>query len=504
VPMVQDRDGFLRVFVLADAANNVAPSVRVRAYRNGVLARTFDLPAPGASTPVTRNDDDIHSSWNVKIPSDVFGPGLALLADVDPSNAIAEKDESDNSYPASGTPLAETVSSVPPLDVRFVPIRQQTSGLTGDVSAASLSSYLQMVDRIYPVQAVDADLHEIYTTSTTDALVADDANGAWVTVLNELDAVRVAEGTDRTYYGVVQVDYGSGIAGLGNVGIPSAIGFDRAADRSHVMAHELGHTFNRLHAPCGQASSPIDPSYPYAGGLTGSYGYDVQTDVLKSPFLADIMGYCLNPWISDYTYQGVLAFRAGQASAAARTAAAVQPCLLVWGRIVDGRPVLEPAFEVVTRPSLPKAGGPYAIEALDQDGSRKFRIPFDAARVEDDRRDVRQFAFAVPLGGVSADRIASLRLSGTGGEIAASRIALATARTGTETVSVTARVSGQAVRVRWDAAAHPMVMVRDPDTGEILSLARGGEASVVTGKRMLDVVLSDRIGSRAVRVEAAP
>jgi hypothetical protein len=117
---------------------------------------------------------------------------------------------------------------------------------------------------------------------------------------------------------------------------------------------------------------------------------------------------------------------------------------------------------------------------------------------------VRQFAFAVPLGGVSADRIASLRLSGTGGEIAASRIALATARTGTETVSVTARVSGQAVRVRWDAAAHPMVMVRDPDTGEILSLARGGEASVVTGKRMLDVVLSDRIGSRAVRVEAAP
>jgi hypothetical protein len=47
-------------------------------------------------------------------------------------------------------------------------------------------------------------------------------------------------------------------------------------------------------------------------------------------------------------------------------------------------------------------------------------------------------------------------------------------------------------------------MVRDPDTGEILSLARGGEASVVTGKRMLDVVLSDRIGSRAVRVEAAP
>ena len=117
---------------------------------------------------------------------------------------------------------------------------------------------------------------------------------------------------------------------------------------------------------------------------------------------------------------------------------------------------------------------------------------------------MRQFAFAVPLGGVSADRIASLSLSGIGGEIAASRVALAAARAGTETVPVTARVSGGTVRVRWDAAAHPMVMLRDPDTGEILSLARGGETSVVTAKRTLDVVLSDRVGSRALRVEAAP
>jgi hypothetical protein len=503
VPMVQGRDGFLRVFVVADAPNSLAPSVRVRAYRNGALARTFDIPSPGPSTPLARNDDDIRSSWNVKIPSDLFGPGLALLVDVDPSNVVAETDESDNSYPASGTPQAETVRSLPPLDLRFVPIRQQTSGLTGDVSASSLPSYLQMVNRIYPIASVDADLHEVYTTTTTDALVADDANTAWETVLSELDAVRVAEGTDLTYYGVVRVDYGNGIAGLGYIGVPTAIGFDGAADRSRVMAHELGHTFNRLHAPCGPATN-LDPNYPYAGGLTGSYGYDVQSDVLKSPFLADIMGYCLNPWVSDYTYQGVLAFRAGQAAAAARRTAAVEPCLLVWGRIVDGRPVLEPAFELVTRPSLPRAAGPYAIEAVDQDGSRRFRISFEAARVEDSRRDVRQFAFAVPLGGVPAERIASLRLSGVAGERAATRVAIAAARAGMETVPVDARTSGGAVRVRWDAAAHPMVMVRDPDTGEILSLARGGDASVVTARRTLDVILSDGIGGRQVRVQAAP
>ena len=80
------------------------------------------------------------------------------------------------------------------------------------------------------------------------------------------------------------------------------------------------------------------------------------------------MGYCADPWISDYTYDGVLEFRSGQAAAAMRRATAPQRCLLVWGRIVNGRPVLEPAFEMVTRPSLPKARGPYTVEAVGQDG----------------------------------------------------------------------------------------------------------------------------------------
>ena len=54
--------------------------------------------------------------------------------------------------------------------------------------------------------------------------------------------------------------------------------------------------------------------------------------------------------------------------------------------------------------------------------------------------------------------------------------------------------------LRWDGAAHPMVMVRDPDTGEVLSFARGGDMEIATTKRELDVVLSDRVGSRVLRV----
>ena len=228
--------------------------------------------------------------------------------------------------------------------------------------------------------------------------------------------------------------------------------------------------------------------------------------MLKSPLLADIMGYCGNPWISDYTYEGVLAFRtAAEDAIAAAARSAPQRCLLVWGRIVDGRAVLEPAFEIVTRPSLPKARGPYSVEAATDDGARLFSLSFDASEVADSRRGARQFAFAVPLGGVSGDQVGTLRLSGPGGEVAAVRAAaapgpLAAARAAETAVEARAVAGG--VALRWDAAARPMVMVRDPDTGEVLSFARGGQASVATSKRTLDVVVSDRVGSQAVRVTA--
>ena len=58
--------------------------------------------------------------------------------------------------------------------------------------------------------------------------------------------------------------------------------------------------------------------------------------------------------------------------------------------------------------------------------------------------------------------------------------------------------------VRWDARHHPMVMVRDANTGEVLSFARGGSVDVVTRSRQLDLVLSDGVQSRVKRVTVTP
>jgi len=483
VPLVTNRDGYLRVFVVADGANSAAPSVRVRLFRDGVATRSFTIPAPAASTPSEREEGRLASSWNVKIPRELIAPGLSLLAEVDPDDAIAEKNEADNVYPASGAPQREDVLDTPVLAVTFVPVMQQANGLTGDVSTANKGQYLELSRRMHPLPGVDASVHAVYTTTTSDPLEFDDANGAWATVLSELNALRVAEATGRNYYGVVHIGYGSGVAGLGYVGFPTAMGYDRDFDRSRVMAHELGHNWGRLHSPCGTPSN-VDPNYPYPNGIIGAYGIDMLNGILKDPSFPDIMGYCGDPWISDYTYRGIVNFRSGaQAMAAAAASVREEPCLLVWGRIVDGRAVLEPAFEVVTRPSLPKAPGPYRVEGLTADGVRLFGFSFDAAEVADDPRGARHFAFAVPLGAGAAALMGAAR---------------------TAPQPIEARRIAGGVALRWNAAASPMIMVRDPATGEVLSFARGGTAEVATGRAELDLVVPDQAGGRRVRTVVRP
>lgn len=502
VPLVSNRDGYLRVFVVASGANSAAPVVRVRLYRNGALTQTFTIPAPESATPTARDEARLGSSWNLKIPRSFIRPGLGVLADVDPDNAIAETDESDNAFPAAGVPLAEDVRGAPVLTVRFVPVRQRVSGLQGNVSSANKAQFLELSRRMWPLPATDGDVHAVYTTGTSDPLQATDGNGAWGTVLGELNALRVVEGTGRTYYGVVRLDYFSGIGGLGYLGLPTAMGYDNEFGGGIIMAHELGHTWNRQHAPCGGAGDP-DALYPYPGGAIGVYGLDMHDEVLKLPTQPDIMGYCGDAWVSDYNYRAVLAFR-GSAPAAALVAvpARAQRCLLVWGRIVDGRPVLEPAFEVVTRPSLPAAPGPYSLQAAMTDGRQVFDLSFDAAEVADDPRKGRHFAFAVPLG-ADAGELGTLRLTAPGGTAEAARATPPAAAARAPDIVEARRVAG-GVRLQWDGTAHPMVMVRDARTGEVLSFARGGEAELATDAAELDVASSDRVGSRTVRTVVAP
>ena len=502
VALVAGRDAYLRVFVVANGENSTAPKARIRVYQSGTLVSTLQIIAPTGSTPTVAQESPLGTSWNVRVQGAFIQPGLAVLADVDPDGEVAETDETDNIFPLEGVPAATVVRRASEFAVRLVPVQVGNSGTTGDVSSATFSQFLDPTLRMFPLPGINADLHAVFTSSR-GPLDPNDANGAWHTALSELDALRVVEGSTRTYYGVVRIGYSSGIGGLGYVGRPTAIGYDALPDAGRVAAHEFGHTWNRRHAPCGNPGGP-DPNYPYVGGAIGVSGFNLDLEALVEPSRPDIMGYCGNPWISDYTYLAVMAFRESfQPPAAAMRAMPhrAQASLLLWGRIENGRPVLEPAFIVDAPPSLPTEPGPYRLEGLAIGGGRLFSLSFDATPVADGRQDANHFAFAVPISPSAASELSQLRLDGPTG--AAEVSATATTQARLSSPAQVQRIGGR-VEVRWDATSEPMAMVRDASTGEVLAFARGGRVEIPTTAAQLEVHVSDQIRSRRLIVPVTP
>src|SRR5262249_15133263 len=155
----------------------------------------------------------------------------------------------------------------------LVPIQNGTS--TGNVqnSPRTKTDWVDFAKRIHPVpDAIDVIVGSTMVSSVST--VTNDVN-VWSTILNEVTSKgSAANVSDRYYFGALHANYSSGIAGLGWIGFPAAIGWDANGSFASVFAHEEGHNFNRKHSPCGGAGDP-DTSYPYAGGLIGVPGWDV-------------------------------------------------------------------------------------------------------------------------------------------------------------------------------------------------------------------------------------
>ena len=495
VTLIANRPGMLRVFAVANAANSVQPAVRARFYLNGALASTLDGAAAGASVPTTLNPGSATASWNFIVPASLMQPGLSIVAEVDPTNVVAEASETDNRFPVSGTPQPMTVRGVTPLNVTFVPVMQSSTGGAGAINASNADAFLQATNDMLPVGTVQYVVRDTFTTS---AVLVSDGTG-WNQVLSEVYALRSSDGSSRNYYGVVKVGYSSGVAGMGYIGAAASIGWDYLSSGTTTMAHELGHNFGRQHAPCGGVAGP-DPNYPYAGGIIGVFGYNVRTSSVIPSTAADLMGYCSPRWISDYNFNAIMNYR-GFTTAAPMANAVDQDGLLVWGRIsADGSITMEPAVSVTAPAVLPQQAGDFALEGTDAAGNRLFSFSFNPVMVADGIDGDGHFAFVIPMGAPDRARLTTLGLSGRGRSASKSARQTPAALAAAAAAADIASESDGRARLRWDATAFPMVIVRNPDTGEILSFAREGNMALSTRRADVEVVFSDGVRSASNRV----
>ena len=289
----------------------------------------------------------------------------------------------------------------------------------------------------------------------------------------------------------------------------------RESATRELVAHELGHNFGRFHSPgCGAAF--IDPAYPYGTG-TGGWGW-TGTAMLNPITTNDIMGYCNVQWISDYTWTGILNYRAVNGriaeNALPRVAAATRDSvLLLWGHITGQGARLEPAFRLVAAPTLPPVGrGRYVVDVLDENERVLSTTRFDGEPI-DHREDAHTFAFAVPVRGWSSSAntirlregariLTQYQVAGARTPAAVTRVRADDGRSlVTRPEATVVRRGATQVSLSWNRSEWPAVMVRDASSGAILMFARSADQLAhVSGVSQLDLVFSDGVRSVTRRV----
>lgn len=399
VPLIAGREAFLRVFVTGDLPSFYQPRVRVSFYHGARLTHWVEMSLDWDRLPTEVEEGRLDRSFNAHIPAGTIQPGTGMVIELDPERVVPHSPESRLRIPEAGR-IELDVRRLRRLELTVVPVEvasdtvsdQPVFDWTGDLTPES--DDLRLARSVHPIGAMTVRAHEGWVSN------ADLTTGVgWGDLLEEMTLLRVSEGSTGYYYGAVVPVPGSRWSGLAVVGFPVAVGLASG----QVLAHEIGHNQGLQHAPCG-GTGGADRDYPYEGGVTGVWGYDLHDRRLMNPFLyKDVMGYCSPNWVSDYHFARAMDFRENREEALVApppaapegmaTGARGGRTLLLWGSTGVRGLELEPAFMTDLPVTLPTVGGPYRLEGLGPRGERRFSFDFTPRRVE---FGGGTFLFAVP------------------------------------------------------------------------------------------------------------
>ena len=432
VPLVAGEKALLRVFPIArQTTSEGLPLVRTRFYLNDRETLAVNIPGKSSSIPTEVNETSLSASANIEIPGHVVQPGLEIVVEIDPDQALDPALAVAKRIPETGR-LAVEVAAVPPLDLTLIPflwtenpdssIIDLIDGMAADPENHEM---LRDIHTLLPVRDLAVTAHEPVLTSENRA----------GDLLDATQVIRALEGGTGHYMGMMPRPSLTG----GTNGIayrPGKASFSRAD--AGTMAHELGHNLSLGHATRCDGGFDSDPSYPYPRGVTGAWGFDFRNGTLVPPTAWDLMapGGCRPRMISDYSFTNALRYRLIDEEPP--TAGAVVSSLLIWGGTsTDTVPFLNPVFVVDAPAALPDSAGEYQVVGRGTDGADLFSLSFTMPATADGDGS-SSFAFVLPVQPHWEGKLSSVTLSGPGGSISMDR-----------------------------SSDHPMVILRNPRNGQV-------------------------------------
>jgi hypothetical protein len=369
VPLVAGKKTIVRAYLSYYGAAPISVSATLQAQSPGHVASSIPsldevVLDPRQAGDTTFKRKNVAHSLNFVLPDVLTTPGALTMTVGSVTNTATHA----MLHLAFNSATTVHFDADHPLRVRVLAVRYQqqvnpapSPPTTFVASASDLQHLRSWLRRAYPVAAViwssgvvDARARTPFTSSDINAQLA------------AIRALDVTTGTDRRthYYGLVS-DGGffmrGSAAGIPATPDPSVVAAGPAGpaswgwdfDGSYAdwyAGHELGHTFGRLHPGNCRGESRDDTAYPYANGQLADsdssfYGFDVGDAALGVPMAAlpgnqwfDVMTYCNNEWLSDYTYEAIRTRLAAEDALPARALAGhVVATQLVGGGAPDDR-----------------------------------------------------------------------------------------------------------------------------------------------------------------------
>lgn len=335
VVLIQGKKTFVRVHARFPQSENKGQLPLVATLRgtatvdigNGNVVETELSPAlspvnPGGYAFISSQPDrdQLNDSFLFELPADwTEFAKLRLTAQIDPNGALNDPVLSNN----SGSVVVNFATAYP-LRLRLYDFRYEFGGGVVGVPELHFDRIESWLRRAYPIAdlIVERKQHLYSTYGLPEAKYVN-------MELATLRAIDLVKGADpkRVYYGVVS-DSGGFMRGLasgnyiasGPAGVPGPGNWSWDTDDSYAdwyAGHEIGHTRGRGHANyCGAKGGPNFPNT--SGGISpspddpnGHFGFDITTrQIYGASNWYDVMTYCDNQWISEFTYEGIYNFLA--------------------------------------------------------------------------------------------------------------------------------------------------------------------------------------------------